>query len=85
MNTSGHDTDSVPDFEPAAYDKDSKIECDNNNQEILIPEDNISDNDVPNSHAIDDDGYKTRSTAKRIFNDDKGNIITEADNPQANK
>ncbi|WP_201596782.1 YihY/virulence factor BrkB family protein [Psychrobacter fulvigenes] len=87
MNSSDQDTDtdSVPDFEPAAYDKDSKIECDNNNQEILIPEDNISDNDVPNSHAIDDDGYKTRSTAKRIFNDDKGNIITEADNPQANK
>ena len=68
----------APDFEPAAYDENSTLECDNNHQEILIPK-NTSYNkpDVPESKAQHD--------AKRLFGDDKDNIITEADNPQPNK
>lgn len=30
--------DDAPEFEPAAYDKDSNVECDNYNNEILIPD-----------------------------------------------
>ncbi len=41
-NPSNHDSDNepTPKFEPAAYDKDSDVECDNYQREILIPDDN---------------------------------------------
>ncbi len=36
--TDDSDNDAIPNFEPAAYDKDSDIDCDNYNNEILIPD-----------------------------------------------
>ncbi|WP_201617846.1 YihY family inner membrane protein [Psychrobacter urativorans] len=65
---------STPRFDAVAYDKNSAIERDNNNHETLIP-DGDSNNDS-NSH---------KQTESYIKNDDKRNIITEADNPEANK
>ncbi len=60
------DRDNVtPAFDPIAYDKDSDVECDENNNEVLIPKD-IGDNKVSSSEPI---------VGKR---DD---IITEADKP----
>ena len=60
------DRDNVtPDFDPIAYDKDSDVECDENNNEILIPED-IGDNKPSTLHH-------------RIGKRD--DIITEADKP----
>ena len=32
------DTTATPHFDPAAYDKDSKVECDAHDDEIIIPE-----------------------------------------------
>ena len=60
------DRDNVtPDFDPIAYDKDSDVECDENNNEILIPKD-IGDN-------------KVSSSEPRVGKRD--DIITEADRP----
>ena len=60
------DRDNVtPDFDPIAYDKDSDVECDENNNEILIPKD-IGDNKPSTLHH-------------RIGKRD--DIITEADKP----
>src|SRR5690606_5127600 len=60
------DRDNVtPDFDPIAYDKDSDVECDENNNEILIPKD-IGDN-------------KPSTLDHRIGKRD--DIITEADKP----
>jgi len=60
------DRDNVtPDFDPIAYDKDSDVECDENNNEILIPKD-IGDN-------------KPSTLNHRIGKRD--DIITEADKP----
>lgn len=60
------DRDNVtPDFDPIAYDKDSDVECDENNNEIIIPKD-IGDNKPSTLHH-------------RIGKRD--DIITEADKP----
>ena len=58
-------------FEPEAYNKDSKIIHDNNNHEVIIPDD-----------ANDDIGVTTKR-ANQPSTAIKGNIITEADNPEA--
>ena len=55
----------TPRFDPAAYDKNSNIECDERNNAIIIPNDS---ND-----------YKSK-TDNNLSNH-KGDIITEADNP----
>ena len=57
----------TPRFDPVAYDKDSDIECDERNNEIIIPKD------------IGDD--KVNAESKLATN--RGDIITEADNPTA--
>ena len=62
----GSDND-TPRFDPVAYDKDSDIECDERNNEIIIPKD------------IGDD--KVNAESKLATN--RGDIITEADNPTA--
>lgn len=54
-------------FEPAAYDKDSDLDCDNHNNEIVIPKDA-------------DEQSVTTGTDRR---GSKSTIITEADNPKA--
>jgi membrane protein len=59
----------TPHFEAAAYDKDSDVICDNNRNEILIPNDPIEDDKDANNDS----------------NNHKGNIITEADNPKVNR
>lgn len=56
-------------FEPAAYDKDSDLERDNDNHEIIIPDGN-------GEHYSQTETYIGGS---------KSNVITEADNPKANK
>ena len=53
----------TPHFEPMSYDKDSDIEWDDRNNEIIIPQD------------MNDDKEQTQT-----YN--KGDIITEADNPK---
>lgn len=63
------DNRDAPRFEATAYDKDSDVICDNNNNEILIPND-----------GMEDDKGTTNDSANT-----SGNIITEADNPQANR
>ncbi len=55
----------TPDFDPIAYDKDSDVECDENNNEILIPKDVNEDKD-----SI----YHNKTSSR-------GDIITEADKP----
>ncbi len=58
-------------FEPVAYDKDSDVEYDdNNNHEALIPD------DVSNTHQ-----QSSNLTAHSKSNSKRDNIITEADNP----
>lgn len=60
-------------FEAEAYDKNSDVVYDNHNQEAVIPDDN---------------GSRSRHnepTTRSSKNDSKGNIITEADNPAANR
>ncbi|ALF59241.1 YihY/virulence factor BrkB family protein [Psychrobacter urativorans] len=61
----------TPRFEAEAYDKDSDVVYDNHNHEAVLPEDNSS--------RSRDTGPTTRSSK----NDSKGNIITEADNPES--
>lgn len=58
----------TPHFDPIAYDKDSDIECDEQDNEILIPKD------------LNDSQIKTNGN---LFNY-KGDIITESDNPKTN-
>jgi membrane protein len=58
----------IPKFEPVAYDKDSDIECDEHNREILIPQDSDDDKNKVDAHYFSAKGY----------------IITEADNPSSN-
>ncbi|HSP84545.1 MAG TPA: hypothetical protein VLN09_02205, partial [Psychrobacter sp.] len=58
----------IPKFEPVAYDKDSDIECDEHNREILIPQDSDVDKNKVDAHYFSA----------------KGDIITEADNPSSN-
>ena len=58
----------TPHFDPIAYDKDSDIECDERDNEILIPKD------------LNDSQIKTNGN---LFNY-KGDIITESDNPKTN-
>ena len=58
----------TPHFDPIAYDKDSDIECDERDNEILIPKD------------LNDSQTKTNGN---LFNH-KGDIITESDNPKTN-
>lgn len=63
----------TPRFEAEAYDKDSDVVYDNHNHEAVIPDDN---------------GSRSRHnepTTRSSKNDSKGNIITEADNPAANR
>lgn len=62
------DNDDIPKFEPVAYDKDSDIEIDENNREILIPQDNVM--------------VRNKGDANHISA--KNDIITEADNPSLN-
>lgn len=57
----------MPKFEPVAYDKDSDIERDEHNREILIPQDSIDDKNQINAN----------------FSNAKRDIITEADNPRS--
>jgi membrane protein len=57
----------APHFDPAAYDKDSDLDCDNHNHEIVIPKDT---DEQP--AALDTDRRGGKSA-----------IITEADNPKA--
>ena len=59
----------TPDFEPAAYDKDSEVECDNYDREIIIPDGDNGVNNKPESASHE--------------NKNRRNIITEADNPQS--
>ncbi len=58
----------TPHFDPIAYDKDSDIECDERDNEILIPKD------------LNDSQIKTNGN---LFNY-RGDIITESDNPKTN-
>ena len=64
--------DVTPRFEPVAYDKDSDIEYDEHNNEIILPKD----------VDIDIDSDKVNADSKHATN--RGDIITEADNPTAN-
>ena len=57
-----------PHFDPVAYDKDSDIEYDEHDNEILIPQD-LNDS-------------KIKTTAH--LSNNKSDIITEADNPKIN-
>ncbi|MEC5211014.1 membrane protein [Psychrobacter sp. PL15] len=66
-STKGSDNNDTPKFEPAAYDKDSEVECDNHDREILIP---------------DSDSEKWQSSTNEA-NESKGHIITEDDNPES--
>tara|TARA_R110002051_G_scaffold31195_3_gene71312 strand:+ start:3352 stop:4929 length:1578 start_codon:yes stop_codon:yes gene_type:complete len=59
--------DDIPKFEPVAYDKDSDLERDEHNCEILIPQDSIDDKNQINAN----------------FSNAKRDIITEADNPRS--
>ncbi len=49
------DSDSVssatPDFDPAAYDKDSEVECDNHQREVLIPKTNGDQQQAANNNS----------------------------------
>lgn len=60
-----------PHFDPATYDKESDVEYDENNNEILIP---MDANEVHDTH------HSETEAAKRDGH--KRSIITEADNPQ---
>lgn len=63
------DTTATPHFDPAAYDKDSEVECDDHENEAIIPlgtSDSHSDTDM-------------------IRHTHKNAIITEADNPKAHR
>lgn len=60
-----------PHFDPATYDKESDVEYDEHNNEILIP---MAANEVHDTHHSETD------TTKR--DNHKRSIITEADNPQ---
>ncbi|TXD96595.1 YihY family inner membrane protein [Psychrobacter frigidicola] len=60
----------TPRFEAAAYDKDSNVDYDNNNLETLIP---------------DDSGARSQPSSGSNRGDNRGNIITEADNPTVNR
>ncbi|MGP4974503.1 YihY family inner membrane protein [Psychrobacter alimentarius] len=60
-----------PHFDPATYDKESDVEYDEHNNEILIP---MDANEVHDTHHSETD------TTKR--DNHKRSIITEADNPQ---
>ena len=65
------DSDDVtPRFEPVAYDKDSDIEYDEHNNEIILPKD------------VDIDSDKVNADSRHATN--RSDIITEADNPTAN-
>ena len=63
-----HNNDNIPNFEPVAYDKNSDIEIDENNREILIPQDSSITKNEGNAHHFSA----------------KNDIITEADNPSLN-
>lgn len=60
-----------PHFDPATYDKESDVEYDEHNNEILIP---MDANEVHDTHHSETD------TTRR--DNHKRSIITEADNPQ---
>lgn len=60
-----------PHFDPATYDKESDVEYDEHNNEILIP---MDANEVHDKHHSETD------TTRR--DNHKRSIITEADNPQ---
>lgn len=64
------DANSTPRFEAESYDKDSNVEYDNNNHEILIP---------------DDSADSAKPSSRNHQENSKGNIITEADNPLASR
>ena len=57
----------VPHFDPVAYDKDSDVDCDNHDHEIVIPKD------------TGEQPVKTDAGRR----EGKNTIITEADNPKA--
>lgn len=72
-SSSNHDSnlEKSPHFDPATYDKESDVEYDENNNEILIPMDANEGHDTHHSET---------ETARR--DDHRRSIITEADNPQ---
>ncbi len=74
------DDKEVPHFEAAAYDKDSDVICDNHNKEIVIPNGSSDDYEAASSN-----NSKGNNNSTNKGNTNRGNIITEADNPQANK
>ncbi|WP_201512493.1 YihY/virulence factor BrkB family protein [Psychrobacter alimentarius] len=72
-SSSNHDSnlEKSPHFDPATYDKESDVEYDEHNNEILIPMDANEGHDTHHSET---------ETARR--DDHRRSIITEADNPQ---
>lgn len=74
------DDKDMPHFEAAAYDKDSDVICDSENNEIVIPNGSSDDYEAASSKSA-----KGNNNSTNKGNTNRGNIITEADNPQANK
>lgn len=72
-SSSNHDSnlEKSPHFDPATYDKESDVEYDEHNNEILIPMDANEGHDTHHSET---------ETARR--DEHRRSIITEADNPQ---